>query len=123
MSFNPNPSFITINAPAGASGIVNIDYNSYVAAAAYYNSTIGPSTVVIPQTTVQTGALVYPANYGSYYQITSATVYDNGTNASLSSLSVAGNPIAVPTFSASSLAIVGPNITGSGEPGSGNTGA
>lgn len=119
---NPNPSFITVNAPAGASGIVNIDYNSYVASAAFLNSTIGPSTVVIPQTTVQTGALVYPANYGSYYQITSAPAYNTGASA-VSSLSYAGNPIAVPTFSASSLAVVGPNITGSGEPGSGNTGA
>jgi hypothetical protein len=107
---NPNPAFITLS-PPGASGLLNIDYNELVAAASSINSTM----LLAPTTTVQTGALVYPANYGSYYQIINTLVSGSFTSV--------GTPVNMPFASASTLNVVGPNITGSGEPGSGNTGA
>ena len=71
------------------------------------------STIIIPQTTVQTGSLVYPANFGSYYQITSGAV--NAAMTNLSSFYVAGNPIYIPSFKQSDLtSTIGPNLTGSG---------
>jgi hypothetical protein len=108
---NPNPAFVSVITPGTASGIFNIDYNSLVAVA----STIHSTMVLAPQTTVQTGALVYPANYGSYYQITNPYITLSPTKI--------GTPVDMPFASASTLNVVGPNITGSGEPGSGKTGA
>lgn len=118
---NPNPAFVSV---LNASGFINLDYSFLTNFASTINGSTMASTIIVPQTTVQTGNLVYPANYGSYYQITSNPIFDQNTGpAALSSFYKAGNAIAVPTFTPSTLNVGGPNITGSGEPGSGNTGA